>query len=202
MKKTAGKAKTLLDQFSRGYVRHWPSLSAKEQEAELIDAGLGERQIYKEGRGAENFASLVKAIRQDQLVGVYGGLRIFGETHRAIAAAVAEIEHRGGVIVDVTTRDRTDKHGVRMLSEALARIRGEATMGDRAAEVGAAGGKARGIAAQKNRMPEKQARKIWFDKRIDTATALSRMGPGWSKATARRKFGPSGRPMGAFKGKK
>jgi hypothetical protein len=201
MSKEPKKAKTLLDKFSRGYVRHWPSFPAKVQEAMLIAAGLEPRQIYTEGRGPENLAALVRAVRDGQLIAVHGGLRVFGDNHRQIAAAVAKIEQRGGIVIDVETEDRSDRHGVRMLSRALARMRGELTMGDRAAEIGAAGGKARGIAAQRGRMPEKQARKIWFDKKIDTATALSRMGPGWSKATARRKFGPSKRPMGAFKGK-
>lgn len=188
----------LLTQFDRGYVRHWALLPADRQEKELVFAGLQPRQIYWEGRGVETFAALLKALRREQVVGVYGGLRVFGETRRQIMAALAGIEQRGGIVLDVESGDRSDKRGAHMLDRALARIRGEATIGDRAAELGALGGTARGLAIAQRRMPAEKALKIWRDLRIDTATALSRM-VGWSKPTALRRLGKSGRALGPFK---
>ena len=200
MKKSDAEAETLLGRFDRGYSRRWPTLPLAEQEKELIRAGLKAGQIYVEGRSAECLDALVKATREGQLIGVYGGLRVFGETHRQITAAVTAIEARGGIVIDVETGDRSDRHGVRMLSRALACVRGEKTMGDRAAEIGALGGAARGVALRERRMPEDRARKIWRDRSIDTATALSRM-VGWTKPTAQRHLGRSGRPLGPFRGR-
>jgi hypothetical protein len=192
---------TLLGQFSRGYVRHWPSLSAEVQEAALIAAGLTKRQIYWEGRGVETLDALVKAAREGQLIGVFGGFRVFGATQRTIMAAVDAITEAGGIIVDVETVERSDKRGAQMLARALSRIKGERSIAGRADEIGALGGKAKGRRARADRMPEKVARRIWRMESIDTATALSRMW-GWSKTKALKEFGPSGRGMGPFKRKK
>ena len=74
----AKKIETLLNQFCRGYVRHWPSIPASAQEAALIEAGLVARQIYREGRGPETLAALARGVRQDQLIGVFGGFRTNG----------------------------------------------------------------------------------------------------------------------------
>lgn len=198
MKINGAQAETLLGRFDRGYSRRWPTLPLADQEKALIRAGLKAGQIYVEGGSAECLAALVKATRKGQLIGVFGGLRVFGETHRQITAAVTAIEEAGGIVVDVETGDRSDRHGVRMLSRALARVRGEATMGDRAAEIGALGGAARGKALREKRMPEDEARPIWRDRSIDTATALSRM-PGWTKPTAQRHLGKTKRRKGPFR---
>jgi hypothetical protein len=201
MKINGAKPQPLLGQLDRGYARRWTLLPLPDQEHFLMQAGLQARQIYVEGRGAETFDALVKAVRKGQLIGVWGGLRVFGETRRQIMAALAAIEGRGGIVLDVESGDRSDKRGAHMLDRALARLRGELTMADRAPEIGALGGTARGKAMQARRMPEDQARKIWRDKSITTAVALSRM-VGWSKPTALRWLGPSKRPRGPFEAKR
>jgi hypothetical protein len=189
------REKTLFDQFSRGYVRNWPSIPAGVQEAKLMTCGLLARQIYKEGRSAESLATLAKATRQGQIIGVFGGLRIFGASHREISTATAKIKKRGGIIVDASTGQRSDIDGIEMLSRALAMLKGEKTLGDFAAEVGALGGLARGRSAKKLRMPEAQARAIWRDKTLTRAEAILRM-PGWTLSTAKHHFKASGRKKG------
>jgi hypothetical protein len=190
-----GKSKTLFDQFSRGYVRHWPSIPAGVQEAKLMTAGLLARQLYREGRGAESLQTLAKATRKGQIIGVFGGLRIFGGSHREISDATAEIKKRGGIIVDASTGQRSDIDGIEMLSRALAMLKGEKVLGDRAAEIGSLGGLAAARAARKLRMSEAQARAIWRDKSLTRNEAISRM-PGWTLSTAKHHFKASGRKKG------
>jgi hypothetical protein len=127
---------------------------------------------------------------------------VLGDSRKTIVAAVNAIAEKGAVLYDVGTGDRSDRHGVRMLNRAIAMLHGELSMGDRAEIIGSMGGEAHAEAIRKARMPKEEARMIWLDQRISTAEAVKRMGPYWSKPTAQRAFGPSGRSKGPFKAEK
>lgn len=202
-KRKADKVKAV-DTIHRAYVRSYAFSPVKSQEVSLLAYGVVPRAIYVEGRGPESLEALIKAVREGQFIGVVGGYRVFGENRTTIMAAVRALRDRGGVIIDIETGERSDREGDEMLDRAIRRIHGEATFGspDRAAELGAQGGTAKGKAMRAARLPIRQAKRIWFDKSITTAEAVARMGPGWSKPTAIREFGASGRPRGAFRPKK
>jgi hypothetical protein len=199
-----GKRRDAIDTIHRAYVRGYAFSPVKSQETSLLAYGVTPRAIYVEGRGPETLGALTKAVRSGQFIGVVGGYRVFGENRKQIMAAVRAIRARGGIIIDIETGERSDREGDEMLDRAIRRIHGEATFGspDRAAELGAQGGTARSQAMKAARLSVKLARRIWFDKSITTAEAVERMGPGWSKPTAIREFGKSGRPRGAFRPKK
>lgn len=186
----------------RAYVRSFAWAPAKRQEIELLGYGIPAQAIYIEGRSAEGIDAVTKAARAGQLIAVAGGYRVFGENRRQIMTAVRGLRGKGAVIIDILTGERSDQVGDEMLDRAIRRLHGEATFGspDRAAELGALGGTAKSLAMRAARMPIKLAKTHWFDKSISTAEAVRRMGPGWSKPTAMREFGPSGRPKGSFRG--
>jgi hypothetical protein len=189
-------------QIDRAFVRPIPRWSAKEQEKAVIKAGCRETKVYLDGRSAENFDAVIKAARAGEVIALSGGLRVLGDSRKTIVAAVNAIAEKGAVLYDVGTGDRSDRHGVRMLNRAIAMLHGELSMGDRAEIIGSMGGEAHAEAIRKARMPKEEARMIWLDQRISTAEAVKRMGPHWSKPTAQRAFGPSGRPKGPLKAEK
>ena len=60
-------------------------------------------------------------MRPGETLAVVDGLRSMGESRRDIAAYVAEIHSWGAVLVDAETGKRSDRDGVEMMAEALAR---------------------------------------------------------------------------------
>ena len=164
----------------------------------MTSRGASARTVYVEGRGAETLGALVKAARSGEVIGLAGGYRVFGESRQQIMSAVRALKGKGAVLLDIETEERSDRDGDEMLDRALRRIHGELSLGspEEAAARGSLGATATHKAIWATRMPKREARKIWFDKTISTADAVRRMGPGWSKPTALREFGPSKRKYG------
>lgn len=190
--------------IDRAYVRTHRFSTAQQQVAGLLSYGARERTIYVEGRGPENIAALVKATRKGEVIGLLGGYRVLGDSRTQIMTAARALKAKGAVLFDPETGERSDGQADEMLDRALRQILGEATFGspERAAELGAEGAKAKHKLLWDARMPIRQAKRIWFDKSISTAEAVRLMGPGWSKPTAIREFGKSGRRLGPFRGKR
>lgn len=170
----------------RGYARN----SADQRR--LVQAGLKDREIYREGQGRESFGNW-KLRRGDTLLTVHG-LRAFGDTRKAMREAVDLVQSWGAEIEDVETGDRTDAKGAQMLDDALARIHGERRIvsPSRAREMQAASVKKR----VKGRMPKREALKIWRNADLTIGEAVAAMGPGWSAGTAYRQLGVRGVPTG------
>jgi len=170
----------------------------------LLARGARARTIYIEGRGPETLGALVKAARKDEVIGLAGGFRVLGDNRAQIMSAFRALKVKGAVLFDIETDERSDRDGAEMLDRALRRIRGELTFGspEEAVERGVLGAKATYKGIWASRMPKREARKIWFDKTITRAEAVTRMGPGWSKATARRAFGKSKRKKGPLRPEK
>lgn len=179
-----------------GYACKQPRFPVERQEEILRAAGV--KRIYVEGRGLEDLAAALRAVRGDEVLETVGGYRSFGMTRAEIMVQVAVVEKSGKVLQDVETGLRSDKNGASLLDSALKKIKGEKSIGssERAREMGSAGGIAKGKKAAADRMPEEKARKIWFNLRLPSnQAAIDRM-TNWSRETAYRKFGPSGRPTG------
>lgn len=179
----------------RGYARAYPRRSVPVQIEALVAAGCPRGAIYTDEKGGmEAFA---KSLRSGELGGMDGGLRVIGDTRKIMTEGVAMVHAKAAAIVDIGTGQRSDRDGVQMLDAALARIHGERKIGNRASEMGKKGAKNRWKRQHNARMPTNQARVLWFDKGISTAEALEDM-TGWTKASAFREFGPSGRKAGRF----
>jgi hypothetical protein len=196
-----GKKPMPKTQIDRAYVRAHRFSTAAQQIAGLLGYGARERTIYVQGRGPENLAAIVKAARRGEVIGLWGGYRVLGDSRKEIMEGIRALKAKGAIIFDPESDERSDRHGEEMLDRALRRINGEATLGspERAAELGALGAKASHKAVWDVRMPIARARKIWFDKTISRNEAERRMGPGWSKSTALRKFKKAGRRKGPAK---
>jgi hypothetical protein len=169
--------------MEKGYARN------SRDEERLIAAGLRERQIYLEGRGNESFGKW--KMRKGEELGVVNGLRALGDSRQQIVARVSQVHQWGAVVVDAETGKRSDRHGVEMLDEALARIKGERTIGSRAKDMQAASVKAR----TKGRMPQREAMAIWRDPALTGGEAIQKM-TGWERGTAYKTFGKRGVPVG------
>lgn len=184
----------------RGYVRGYPLWPAARQEKELTAAGIKAKFVYVEGRGVETFEGCVFALYPGQVLGLFGGLRVLGTSRREIMAHLGTLEAQGAVALDIETNERSDRQGAQMLHKALMRIHGEKTIGtrERASEMGKKGAIASLVTRRNGRMSIIKARKLWFDQSISRAQFEELTG--WSKETAHREFGASGRPRGAFRG--
>lgn len=181
-----------------GYAEDQPGFSQKRQEAILIASGVPANRICGKGHTAATLASALRILRGKEVLETASGLRALGSSRKVIMEQLAVIKKAGRVVMDTETKERSDADGAEMLDRALAKIRYEKTMPgpERAKEIGAKGGKAKGINAARKRMAENSARRIWLDKRIATnAEAVAKM-EGWSRETAYSHFGPSGRPPG------
>jgi hypothetical protein len=169
--------------MNRGYARHG------KDEQRLIAAGLKPRQIYLEGRGNESWGKW--QMRSGEEMGVVDGLRALGNSRSEIVDRVAQVHEWGAVVVDAETRKRSDRDGVEMLDEALARIKGERSIGNRAKAMQEASVAAR----TKGRMPQREALKIWRDPALTSGEAIQRMA-GWERGTAYKVLGKRGLPVG------
>lgn len=132
-------------------------------------------------------------MRRGEELKVVEGLRALGNSRKEIVAAVAMIHGLGAVVVDAETGKRSDKNGVEMLDAALAKIRGEKTIGSAA---NARAMQAKSVATRtKGRMPERQAMAIWKDPTLTAGEALAKM-RGWERGTAYAALGKRGVPTG------
>lgn len=173
----------------RGYARN-----AKEENA-LLAFGLKPRSIYVEGRGAETLDTI--RMRPGELLATVGGLRALGDSWRAILAASTTVHRAGAAILDIETKLRSDQAPFEMLRQALARIKGEATMKNgQAAEMQVKSVKAR----IKGRMSTRDALVFWRNADLKNGDALMHM-IGWSEGTAYKELGKRGLPSGR-RGKK
>lgn len=164
----------------------------------MIAFGVPANRICGKGHTAATLDAALRLIRGKEVLEMASGFRTLGSSRKTIMEQYAVIKKAGRVVLDPETKERSDTDSAEMLDRALAKIRYEKTMPDhgRAKEIGKLGGEAKGRNAAKARMAENTARRIWLDKSIDTnAEAIAKMTK-WSKETANRRFGPSGRPAG------
>ena len=180
-----------------GYVQDQPGFSQKRQEEILTAAGMPAHRICGKGHTVEGLSNALRLLRGGEVLECAAGLRTLGSSRVQIMEAHALVRKAGKAVLDPETGMRSDRDGAEMLDRALAKIRYEKTMPSegRAKEIGSLGGKARAKKIQDERLPERAAKKIWFNIHLSTAEAIERM-PGWSKETAYRYFKKRGRKSG------
>ena len=184
------------------FVQGQPGCSEQAQRKAILEhTGLAEGSpdtvFYRVGRGAEDFTAAAKRARGGAVETAWG-LRPLGSSRGAIAMALkaAREEVKAGFhVLDVVTGLRSDRDGVEMLDTALSRIHGESSMGNRARELGALGGKSRATKIRLTRIPRDDAERIWLTAATDRQAA-EMCGRGWSKSTLTREFGKSPRKPG------
>lgn len=174
------------------YCANIPRFTAKEQEHIALNTGRPPRDIFIDGRGAENFAACVSAIRGTGTLGLVGGLRILGSSRTAIMGNLRLLKERNILPYNLETGVSDI---VELLDEAILKINGQKTMmGDpkRPKKMGRRGGLQKGVRAQEYRTsiinPDIVRRlcachKLTYD---DCSQILG--GPPFSASTLRRQF--------------
>lgn len=196
----ASDAERLKTQIGAWYVRDRRGYRLKAQYELGKPFGLkeGAREVYQEGRGAEDLLAAVKSARA-KMVGLVGGFRVLGETRREIMAAYAPAKAAGGILFDPLTGRCSDRDSAEMLDAALAKVHAELrTPPEGFEEIGRRGGQARWKGLIESRVPVESARKAWFDHKAFGTDMLvvEFLGLGWSRSTLLKAFGPSGRRIG------
>ena len=160
----------------------------------MTAAGVAQRTIYRD----DEWPACVKSLRPGDRLVLGGGLRVLGDNREEIADRVAEVRGRKAVVMDAETGRTAADDGAELMSEAIARLRGEKIMPDaeRARDMQRASTRAK----VKGRMPKREALAIWRDVSKTVPEALKLMRD-WTQASAYREFGPRGIPAGPRPGK-
>lgn len=170
-----------------------PLLTAKEQAVTARHMGRPDRDIFIEGRGAETFSACIAAIRGPGTLGLVGGLRVFGDSRKAMMAKMHILRERHIQPYDLKTGvyDPTD-----LLDAALASLNSYRRMGTdrrRPKVIGRKGGFKKGIRAAEHRnslMAEEIVRRLCEHPKLnwrDCAQILG--GAPFSESTLRRLYG-------------
>lgn len=109
------------------------------------------RAIYVEGRGAETFDACLAQFRGAGRLGLVGGLRVLGSSRVMIMARMRDLKARGVTCFDLDTGEADE---IELLNAAIQKINGQRALGEdprRPRRIGAKGGRAKGVAAQRRR---------------------------------------------------
>lgn len=181
--------------MKRGYVRYVQGRTVKEQEEDMLAAGVSAKAIYQDKSPDDAIASLRDG---DELV-VSGGLRVLANSRRGIREYVDAVHAKGAFVFDFLTGRRTDKDGVAMLDDAVSDIAGF-IRGGHIKSFAKMGGKARWKESQEARMAQREALIIWRDPSLSTKEAIGQM-TGWTQANAYRILGRRNVGAGPVKGR-
>jgi hypothetical protein len=172
----------------RGWVGKYPYLSERRQEAMLVRAGVEPRTVY---RGRDEWEPFVRALRPGDEA-VVADLTIFG-SRKALGEASQQVADRNAVLVPVASLTPIHHPTLADVQRTESKWAGHRSMGGskRARELSKRALIAKRKKIQAGRMPEADARAIYFDRekypmRDDAITAM----PGWSVSKAWRAFGP------------
>lgn len=162
------------------------------------------RPIYKASEcGLDVY---IKALRPGDEVWVTSLARLT-EKRVDLRRAVDEIHSKECVIVEAASERRSDRDGASMALDAADELMGEARAlsPEQATKFGVKGGKANAKRVRemfKDRMPRKEALRIWTDSdlaRLSNIKVLRKM-PGWTQRAAYRHLGPRGLAKGRPRG--
>lgn len=167
----------------------------KAGEDALKRHGLKARDIYLEGRGRESWGKW--KLRKGDTLCIVGGLSIFGRTRHEMRAAVDLVQSWGAEIEDIETGQRTDAKGAQLLDDGQTTVHAKARgmRAAKAAAMQAASVASRNKKGRKERMPKREAMKVWREVGPTIEEKLARM-PGWSQARAYRELKATGVPSG------
>ena len=198
-----------LQQAMIGYINHRRSFTEKAQFDMLRAAGVAEKDLYVEGRGAESLEAALKRSR-DGLLWCADGMRALGNSAKSIREAMALVEKKRKVIVDALRKQRSDLNRWEMYDYACGKVIAEKN--GLTPHTSRKGGMTKAAMRAHDRLDSEKAQKIWRDPGFsDNETACAYMNKlhppklpghdGWTPQTAFRHFGGSGRKRGrkAFK---
>lgn len=106
--------------MKKGWVRKLWGYPADTQEKNLINAGVLERHVYVDGRGAEDFPALLRALRAGDELCIAADLRVFGESRHQILLITGQLEDQNVKIDDVVHPE--DKRFTDKLDRALTEL--------------------------------------------------------------------------------
>lgn len=106
--------------MKRGWVRKLWGAPVDTQVQRLIESGVQERVIYVDGRDAEDFPALVRALRPGDEVCIAADLRVFGESRREILGITGQLEDLKIKIIDFAHPE--DKRFTDQLDRALSEL--------------------------------------------------------------------------------
>lgn len=106
--------------MKKGWVRKLWKYPVDTQVQALIAAGVQERVIYVDGREAEDFPALLRALRPGDEIYIAADLRVFGDSRKEILLITGQLEDQKTKIVDVAHPE--DKRLSDMLDRALTEI--------------------------------------------------------------------------------
>lgn len=168
-------------------------MTAGEQHQAAVTAGIPERNIYVEGRGAETFETCLASFRAGGTLALIGGLRVLGTSRKVIVDRVLALKAKGVIPYDLDTGERDE---TKLLNAAICKINGGRALGEdprHARRIGGKGGTAKGVKSQERRnaiMAEAIVGRLWrFPKATGREVAEILSAP-WSESTLRRKYGP------------
>lgn len=155
---------------------------------------------------AHDLSVLILSLREDDEVWVTSLGRL-APRRADLRRAVEEIHSRKCVIVEAASERRSDRDGAAMALDAADELMGEARglSPEDARKHGAKGGEVnrkRVLELFKNRMPRKEALRIWIDTdlaRLSNPKVLRKMS-GWTQRAAYRLLGPRGLAKGRPRG--
>lgn len=165
----------------------------KEQERELLAYGLPARSIFMDGRGAETLEICLESFRdRPGTLILAADLRMFGVTRRKVAETMASLERAKIRVIDISHAG--DVTVSQLLARATTAIANNHFEGDRqkARRRGRKGGIGRGTAAAEKRdqtVPKDVVDRIVDCPEIPWAIKAYVLGPGFTKATLRRRYG-------------
>lgn len=167
--------------------------ATKEQERDLIDYGLTARSIFMDGRGAETLDICLESFRdRPGTLIVAADIRLFGDTRREVAEIMARLERSKIRVIDISHAG--DVTVSQLLARANTAIANNHFVGDRqkARRRGRKGGIGRGTAAAEKRdqtVPKEVVDRIVDCREIPWDIKAYVLGPGFTKATLRRRYG-------------
>lgn len=178
--------------MSRGYVLPSRHASASAQLKALEAAGV--TNTYVEGRNAETFEEVLRALRDGERLSV-DHLWNLAADRRELRRRMEAVHAKGGYIYEASTGRDSRVDAAAMVFDA-ADVLGQVRKGHdpkKAREFGKRGGRPR-----KDRgISDKDAEAIWFNTVTysTNADAVKHMGK-WTESAAWRRWGPSGRKNG------
>jgi hypothetical protein len=178
--------------MKKGWVRKLWGYPVEIQVNALINAGVLERAIYVDGRGAEDFPALLMALRPGDVVCVAADLRVFGANRREILGITGQLEDQAIKIEDVIHPE--DKRFTDKLDRALtelAKYNREKGSAKGAKRDGRRGGHAKRKAYEAKRAEVARndvIQRIVDHPKLSWQDALDILGPPFTRSSLRRLF--------------
>lgn len=176
----------------KAFVAALPKIPVAAQVAELTAAGITDRDIYIDGRGAESLSACLAAFRgrPGELV-IAADLRVFGESRKAILDQLAMLERLKITVHDIANKETSQPLMMDRALSALADYKRWKGSKKVAASSGRRGGRAKGDAAAEARnaiMREDIIRRLCAAPELPWKRKVEILGEPFTLSTLRRHY--------------